>query len=128
MAYDSPNALNAKLNYYKTNATALHLLNNFDPTESLAANLARSIVNYTVSSGDLVITTVNVNEKRLTIAAQSGNLATQTITGTKDLSFVLVSGSELLCQFDETTDADIGLGSSVPFPALVTTAKQPVDV
>lgn len=113
------------LNYIKSNATKMYLLDTYSAGDSYATVLSKALnAGVTMTSGDFVLSSSGSN-RVLTSASGKSDTATGTVAaGDRHLAFTNGSNT-VIWVTDETSNQAITSGNTINFPALTYTSNQP---
>lgn len=119
-------SLDAQLNYIKTNATTIRLLDDYTAGDSYATVGTKTIGTATITSTDFTGPAASGNNRTLTFSGKDGTATANSTV--KALHLAITSGTEVLAVTNETTDQTITSGNPLTFPSFVMTSFQPTQV
>jgi hypothetical protein len=118
-------ALDAQLNYIKTNATKMLLISAYTAGDSYATVNGNTLVSVTVTSTDFTIS--GTSNRILALPTGKSGTATGNASGIPPLHFAFTDGAStvILVTNDTSGLASITAGTVYNFPSLTYTAYQP---
>jgi hypothetical protein len=118
-------ALDAELNYVKTNASKIFVLKAYAAGDSSATITTNKLAEVAVTSADYTLSNSG-NNRVLTVAAKSTSNSTATLAAGSDLHVAHVDASgNALWVTNETTDQAVTTGNPFDIPSHAITANQP---
>ena len=125
------NALDAEINYIKTEATRVLLVDPYDRSDNYATvnSNTKGFADITTSDWDANPSTVNTNDRRLNFLGKQGAATADNLTPTNPhLVLVDVAATEVLAATDETSDKPVSNLDIIDFPGFYIEARQPDQV